>query len=346
MAQHDYVLDNASGAVFRADLNDMAGAIVSINSGATAPTTTYAYMLWVDTSGTPVIKQRNSTNTGWITKGNVADAFGDVSSNTSTSVDGEISLFSGTGGKTIKRATTTGLLKASSGVLAQAVAGTDYLTPTGDGSGLTSLNASNIASGTVATARLGSGSASASTYLRGDQTWAAVSTGAMEFVSSTAASGASTVDFTGLASGYDYFISIDNYSASADQTLCVRFGTGGTPTYQTTGYVWVSTQTVVPSDSVSAFTSNNATLTSMLAVTNNISVQGQIKVYVPNVGGTFKHTVLAESVGLYAASSQYRAYVGGGYRDTSEALTALRFLTHAGATMSGTFTLWRIKRSA
>lgn len=33
-------------------------------------------------------------------------------------------------------------------------------------------NASNIASGTVPTARLGSGSASATTYLRGDQTWA------------------------------------------------------------------------------------------------------------------------------------------------------------------------------
>jgi len=50
-------------------------------------------------------------------------------------------------------------------------------TLTGNGSGLTTLNASNLSSGTVATARLGSGSASSSTYLRGDQTWATVSTG-------------------------------------------------------------------------------------------------------------------------------------------------------------------------
>jgi hypothetical protein len=35
-------------------------------------------------------------------------------------------------------------------------------------------SASDLSTGTVATARLGSGSASASTYLRGDQTWAAV----------------------------------------------------------------------------------------------------------------------------------------------------------------------------
>jgi hypothetical protein len=43
------------------------------------------------------------------------------------------------------------------------------------GANLTTLNASNLSSGTVATARLASGSASASTYLRGDQTWASIS---------------------------------------------------------------------------------------------------------------------------------------------------------------------------
>jgi hypothetical protein len=41
----------------------------------------------------------------------------------------------------------------------------------------TSGSASDLSTGTVATARLASGSASSSTYLRGDQTWATVSTG-------------------------------------------------------------------------------------------------------------------------------------------------------------------------
>ena len=47
---------------------------------------------------------------------------------------------------------------------------------TGEGSGLTALNASNIASGTVPTARLGSGTASSSTFLRGDSTFQTVNT--------------------------------------------------------------------------------------------------------------------------------------------------------------------------
>ena len=69
----------------------------------------------------------------WIkvaSKGADGAGTGDVTGQAS-SVDGEIALFSGIGGKTIKRASTTGLLKAASGVLAQAVAGTDYYNPGG-----------------------------------------------------------------------------------------------------------------------------------------------------------------------------------------------------------------------
>lgn len=66
MATHDYVIANASGAAVRSDLNDALAAIVSNNSSGSAPSTTYAYQWWADTSNNR-LKIRNSGNTGWIT---------------------------------------------------------------------------------------------------------------------------------------------------------------------------------------------------------------------------------------------------------------------------------------
>jgi hypothetical protein len=47
----------------------------------------------------------------------------------------------------------------------------------GDGPAVTNLNADNLASGTVGTARLGTGTASSSTFLRGDQSWQSIASG-------------------------------------------------------------------------------------------------------------------------------------------------------------------------
>ncbi len=73
MAQHDYVIANQSGLAFRADLNNGLAAIVSQNSGATEPSTTYAYQWWADTT-TGLLKLRNAANSAWITIGTLASA--------------------------------------------------------------------------------------------------------------------------------------------------------------------------------------------------------------------------------------------------------------------------------
>ena len=74
---------------------------------------------------------------------------GDVSSDTATSVDSEIALFSGTGGKTIKRATGTGIAKVTSGVLGTASAGTDYVAPNASITGATKTKITYDAKGLV-----------------------------------------------------------------------------------------------------------------------------------------------------------------------------------------------------
>jgi len=65
MAEHDYVVANDTGANVRADINNALSAIVSQNSKATAPSTTFAYMWWADTT-TGILKQRNAGNTDWV----------------------------------------------------------------------------------------------------------------------------------------------------------------------------------------------------------------------------------------------------------------------------------------
>lgn len=85
MAQHDYIISNQSGAAFRQDLNNALSAVVSINSGSTEPATTYAYMLWADSTAGQV-KQRNAANNAWVVIGTLGSVgWGLLSSTTATS---------------------------------------------------------------------------------------------------------------------------------------------------------------------------------------------------------------------------------------------------------------------
>lgn len=75
MSQHDYNIANGGGAAVRADINNALLAILSQNSGATAPTTTKPFMPWYDTA-TGVLKIRNAADSAWVTfaAGAIADA--------------------------------------------------------------------------------------------------------------------------------------------------------------------------------------------------------------------------------------------------------------------------------
>ena len=63
--QHDYVIDNSTGANVRSDINSVLQAIASNNSGSSAPSTTYAFQLFADTTNN-VMKIRNSANNAFI----------------------------------------------------------------------------------------------------------------------------------------------------------------------------------------------------------------------------------------------------------------------------------------
>ena len=75
MAQHDYNIANAGGATVRADINNVLAAVQSLNSGSSAPSSTVAGMLWLDTSGglPYALKIRDGGNNHWITLTSITD---------------------------------------------------------------------------------------------------------------------------------------------------------------------------------------------------------------------------------------------------------------------------------
>jgi hypothetical protein len=96
-------------------------------SVAGSPVTTSG-TLAVTLSETPLPVANGGTGATTLAGVRTSIGAGDVNG-PAASVTEEIALFSGTTGKTIKRATTSGILKGTDGVLSAATAGTDYLAP-------------------------------------------------------------------------------------------------------------------------------------------------------------------------------------------------------------------------
>jgi hypothetical protein len=72
MSQHDFTIDNQTFPATRADINSALQALASLSSGASSPSTTFAYQLWVDTTSDPnILNIRNSANNAWIKIGEV-----------------------------------------------------------------------------------------------------------------------------------------------------------------------------------------------------------------------------------------------------------------------------------
>ena len=65
MSQHDFTIANQTASSARSDINDALQALVSNNSGDSAPTTTFANMWWYETD-TNLLKIRNEGDNAWI----------------------------------------------------------------------------------------------------------------------------------------------------------------------------------------------------------------------------------------------------------------------------------------
>lgn len=93
MTQASIVIANASGAAVRSAINSANEAITTLQSGASAPSTTYPFMLWADTAN-DLLKQRNAANSAWITKGTLSAAYGALPASSITYAAGSPTILS------------------------------------------------------------------------------------------------------------------------------------------------------------------------------------------------------------------------------------------------------------
>ena len=128
MSQNDFTIGNQAFPAFRADLNTALQALATNNSGATAPSTTFANMWWYETD-TNIMYIRNEDNDAWI-KFAELDQTNDkfVLSGTLQLDDGTVSAPA----LTFNSDTNMGIYRGGTDILKFVTAGTDAITINAD----------------------------------------------------------------------------------------------------------------------------------------------------------------------------------------------------------------------
>jgi len=152
MSQHDMNLANQAGAAFRADLNNALGALVTLSSGATAPSPTFAFQFWADTS-TGLLKVRNSANTAWVDVGTLSATGLGLLARSGGTLTGALAAILGTAGApgiAFSGDSDTGVYSPGANQVALTAGGVEGLRATVDGVQVSGTGAVRVPSGTQA----------------------------------------------------------------------------------------------------------------------------------------------------------------------------------------------------
>jgi len=97
MAQHDYVIDNSTGANVRADINSALQAIATNNSGSSAPSATFPSQFFADTSA-GIMKLRNTSDNGYV---NLFTLAGGIDVDAASNFNEDVTFTGATSGRNI-----------------------------------------------------------------------------------------------------------------------------------------------------------------------------------------------------------------------------------------------------
>jgi|TARA_Y100000296_G_scaffold76165_1_gene96561 hypothetical protein len=200
----------------------------------------------------------------------------------------------------------------------------------------------DIADNAVSLAKMASGTASQNIQYdgSGDPVDVALSGGGWEFVSTTTVSTSSSVTFESLAASYDYQVAWHNVESSGNDQFLVTFGTGATPTYQTSGYAYSGdgVQNTTHTQVHSTSDSNIPLHGTGTGTGAGNQAFGECTLYDPAHND---YTSVSWLIGRSVSSGGRQFTAGVGYRATAEVVTALKIAPSTGTWSNGDFTLFR-----
>jgi len=174
-------------------------------------------------------------------------------------------------------------------------------------------------------------------------TWAAGG-GAWSYVSTATADDSATLDFTNMASGYDYKYMVDYMVMAADNKYFdLRLGVAG-PTYRTSGYVGVVRNSAGSISSSATGEIRIVGASAGIGNATNENLWGAEVILMNPASATYKTTAMGRAGFGDNGGTPKTNYSAGNYT-TAEANTCARFFAHVGNISSGTILQYRRSRT-
>ena len=166
-------------------------------------------------------------------------------------------------------------------------------------------------------------------------------------ISTATASSSATISFTGLSSSYiTYMVEFSNVVVATNSVdFYAQFGTGGTPTYQTSSYYGMriggGSST---SNNGTGFTNaaqimmNSSSAGFSLTTTAGAGLDGRF--YISNPSQSTINHQCQWQIAYQSSGTESCQFVGGAEWRGTTAVTAIKFYMSSGNIASGTFTLY------
>jgi hypothetical protein len=223
----------------------------------------------------------------------------------------------------------------------------------------TIVNADINASSAIALSKLSTtGTADATTFLRGDGAYTAVSSDFVRIATTTVSSSVSIIDFTSVfTSTYDrYIITIDNLTISASAYVSMRVIYSTNTVDSTTVYTQagvgdkVNTSGTVTGDlGLSNYnTYGELYIDYHQAIASGTGTEGKgltATIHLSTPANTTNGKAMTMQSGYFNGSSEYVTQNSFWYYRSTNAITGLRFYPHSGNFTSATISIYGLKKS-